>query len=93
MATSTCKDFATTKKRFASLAVDIVAMREFKTKRGGMMAFLSVEDETGSLDNITVFSEPLTEHSDILFEGNSVLIEGKRDKKYDSLIVDKAWQI
>ena len=58
------------------------------------MAFLCVEDGSGSLDSVTVFPEAYEENRDLLIEGNTVLIIGeisKKDKK--SIIVNKVSQI
>lgn len=97
MSNATCKDFLHGRKGNMSFAVDIIEMREYKIKngqnKGQTMAFVVIEDETCSLDNVVVFSEAFSEHSDILFAGNSVLLEGFRSKDKDSFIVSKAYQI
>jgi len=98
MATATCKDFLNGRRGNMSLAVDIAEIREYKIKKGQnqgqTMAFLVIEDETCSLDTAVVFSESFSEHSDILFAGNSVLVEGIRSRdRDDSFIINKAYQI
>jgi DNA polymerase-3 subunit alpha len=99
VSTSMCKDVANgTITGKANLAVQIVSVRTHKTKRGKnpgqLMAFLCVEDGSGSVDSITVFPECYEEHRDLLVEGNTVLMLGeisKRDKT--SLIVNQVSQI
>ena len=58
------------------------------------MAFLSVEDSTGSIDNITIFHDQWSEYKNILYENNNVLIIGKKeDVKKDGIIVEKVLEI
>ena len=58
------------------------------------MAFLCVEDGSGSVDSITVFPECYEEHRDLLVEGNTVLMLGEISKRDNtSLIVNKVSQI
>ena len=99
ISTSVCKDISNesiTGK--VNLAAQINSVRIYKTKRGKnpgqTMAFLCVEDGSGSLDSVTVFPEAYEENRDLLIEGNTVLIIGeisKKDKK--SIIVNKVSQI
>lgn len=99
IATSVCQDISKgliTSK--VNLAVEISSVRTYKTKRGKnpgqTMAFLCVEDGSGSLDSVTIFPESYEKHRDLLIEGNTVLLIGeisKKDKK--SMIVNKVSQI
>ena len=99
IATSVCQDISKgliTSK--VNLAVEINSVRTYKTKRGKnpgqTMAFLCVEDGSGSLDSVTIFPESYEKHRDLLIEGNTVLLIGeisKKDKK--SMIVNKVSQI
>jgi DNA polymerase-3 subunit alpha len=96
---SLCKDIAkgtiTGKVR---LAVQINTVRLYKTKKGKnpgqLMAFLSVEDGSGSIDSVTVFPDCYSQHKDLLVEGNTVLMVGEISKKENtSVIVNKVSQI
>ena len=96
---SLCKDIAkgtiTGKVR---LAAQINTIRLYKTKKGKnpgqLMAFLSAEDGSGSLDSITIFPECYDQHKDLLVEGNTVLMVGEISKKENtSVIVNKVSQI
>jgi len=76
------------------MAVTINAVRKIQTKKGDDMAFLSVEDNTGALDNITIFKDQWQEYKNILYQNNNVLIIGKKEnKKKDGIIVDKVLEI
>ena len=58
------------------------------------MAFLSVEDNTGALDNIAIFNEQWQEYRTLLYENNNVLIIGKKESvKKDGIIVNKVLEI
>ena len=99
IATSVCKDvFNETITGKVNLAIQINSIRTYKTKRGKnpgqLMAFLCVEDGTGSLDSVTIFPESYEKYRDLLTDGNTVLLSGeisKKDKK--SMIVNKVSQI
>jgi DNA polymerase III alpha subunit len=99
MATYMCKEIGNgTITGKANLAAEIVSVRTYKTKRGKtpgqMMAFLCVEDGSGSLDSVTVFPECYAKHKDLLVESNTVLMIGEISKKDNaSLIVNKLSQI
>ena len=99
ISTSMCKDvFNGTITGKVNLAIQINSIRTYKTKKGKnpgqLMAFLCVEDGTGSLDSVTIFPECYEKHRDLLTEGNTVLLFGeisKKDKR--SMIVNKISQI
>jgi DNA polymerase III alpha subunit len=84
--TYACKDIANgTITGKANIAAEVVSVRTYKTKRGKnpgqLMAFLCVEDGTGTLDSVTVFPECYAEHKDLLVENNTLLIIGEVSKK------------
>jgi len=58
-----------------------------------MMAFLSLSDSSGMLDDVVCFSEPWEEYKHLLTEGNTVLVQGERDPKKGSLVVRKVFQM
>jgi len=99
MATYMCKEIGNgTITGKANLAAEIVSVRTYKTKRGKnpgqTMAFLCVEDGSGSLDSVTVFPECYEKHRDLLVESNTVLMIGEISKKdKTSLIVNQLSQI
>ncbi len=76
------------------LAAKIDRVKEILTKKKQKMAFLTVSDITGSIESIVLFPNIWADYSDVCFEGNTVMIQGKRgDKDKDTLIVDKIWNI
>ena len=80
-----------------SIAVSIASIREYETKKGknagSVMAFLSVEDSSGSLD-VTAFPEDYNKHKSLLSEGNTVLINGTvSSRDGNSLILNTVSQI
>lgn len=98
MVTNVCQDVTNrmiTKK--ANLAVEIVRVKVVKTKKGKNpgqeMAFLTVEDGSGSLEDVTVFPEQYGKSKNLLIETNTVLLMGEVDKKRGSFIVNNATQI
>ena len=100
---STCKEFFEGQRGNIILAVQISSVNEYLVKRGRSkgkpMAFLTVEDNTGSLDTITVFCDEWKKYQPLLYEGNTVLIHGKppnnkrQHQRDDGLIVAKVSQI
>ena len=97
LANTTIKEFLNGKRSGVKMAVTISEVKKYVTKKGKMqgveMAFMCVEDHTGALDSITVFSEKWKEYKNILYEGNNVILVGQssKSKRYqidDGLIVD-----
>jgi DNA polymerase III subunit alpha len=93
-ANTTCKQINDGKKDNSIIAVIIKRIREHKTKNGDVMAFLSVEDESGELENIVVFPDIYEQNKDIMYEQATVLMSGEiQDKQRNSFIVDKVFSI
>jgi DNA polymerase III alpha subunit len=93
----TCLDFLQGKQGFLILGVEVELVKVVKMKRGDKigkeMAFLNIADNTASLNDVVVFNETWEEYKSLLTEGNTVLVEGERDKRKGSLIVKKIHQI
>jgi len=70
--------------------VHIVKTKSGKSK-GQDMAFLSVVDGTGCADSIVCFSEQYKQFRHVLFEGNVIIIKGKKSNTKDGLIVEKVF--
>ncbi len=93
-ANSTCKEITDGKMDDSIVAVVIKRLREHKTKNGDTMVFLSVEDDSGELENIVVFPDIYEQNKDIMYEEATVLLSGRvRDKQRNSFIVDKIFLI
>jgi DNA polymerase III alpha subunit len=62
--------------------------------KGQKMLYLSVEDETGSIDSVIAFPNMVSGHEAILIEGNTVILGGTRDKKFtESFVINEIIQI
>ena len=94
VANATCKDILNGKNGNVKIAVTVNGVRKYITKKGDEMAFLSVEDGTGALDNIAIFKEQWQEYKNILYEKNNVLITGKKEVgKKDGIVIQRVLEI
>jgi DNA polymerase-3 subunit alpha len=98
MTNSTCKDFknsivSNTKKIL--LAGEITYVNIIKTKTGKNpgkeMAFLTIEDQTGSLDSVIFFPDTYEAYKHHLFEENILVFSGSRAKTKDGFVVEKCF--
>lgn len=90
-ANTTCKELNEGKTgKELTVVVSLTKVKEHKAK-GGMMAFLAAQDGEDNLESIVVFSNIYSEYSNLLFEKNTVILQGSSDKK--SFIVNKVTQI
>jgi DNA polymerase III alpha subunit len=97
-ADTTCREFLQGKTGKCSLSVEILTVRESLIKngkqKGKKMLYLSLEDGTGTIDTAVVFPDALVGNESVLIEGNTVIICGERDKKFnESLVVNEVIQI
>ena len=98
-ATCTCKEFIDgfNSQYGISIGVQIDSVREWTIKKGKakgeQMGFITASDVSCSLDNITAFSEEWAKFKKMLYEGNTVLIGGVRDKRRGSFLVKKVKQL
>ena len=78
------------------VAVQVDSIRQVQVKngpsRGEEMAFANLSDSTCSLDCV-IFPESWRTYKDLFIEGNTLMISGTLDKKRDSFIAQKVWQI
>jgi DNA polymerase-3 subunit alpha len=78
----------------ATLAVEIERIKVIKTKNGNEMAFLTVEDSSGSLDSVVVFPDPWNKNKNLLIEKNTVLMMGEvKQRDRGSFILNDVKQI
>lgn len=97
--TNYCRDLANgTASGKVNLAVEIILIKVVQTKKGDNpgqeMAFLTVEDGSGGLDDVIVFPDCYGEFKNLIIQNNTVLLSGevsKKDKR--SLIVNSVKQI
>jgi hypothetical protein len=99
MVDTTCKELREGKDVYEmTIGVEIQEVREIVIKngnnRGHKMAYLCVSDETGALDDVTIFSEAWEEYGYLLARDKMVAaLQGRKDQKRGSFIVDKVWEI
>ena len=99
IANTSCKDIVNGKKGNVTLAVNLSEIRKYTSKKGKNvgrdMAFLKVEDSSGTIDNVVVFHDAYEEHKHIMYEGNNLLLVGRVDtnNKQDSVVVDNVKEL
>jgi DNA polymerase-3 subunit alpha len=96
MTNITCKDFKNKHgKNDLILGGEIDFINITKTKngknKGAEMAFLTLTDNTGSLDSIVLFPEQFAKYKHMLFMGNVVILKGARSRDNNGFIVEKAY--
>jgi DNA polymerase III alpha subunit len=92
-----CKDIVNNNKPdYPIVAVQVDRVNKTKIKngpnRGAKMAFITVSDHTCSLDCVA-FSQSWAQYSELLYEGNTIMVNGKEGRTKDSLVIEKVWQI
>lgn len=97
-ATTTCKEIVDGKHgKNLCVAGNIVREVSFKTKNGKsagqLMSFLTIEDDTCTLDGVVVFPETRKLHEYMLYEGNNLLFCGEVKKGDNSFIIEKIHEI
>jgi intein/homing endonuclease len=95
---ATCKDFISGKTNNLGsiiLGVEIQSMQEIKTRKGKnpgqKMCRLTISDGTCAIDTVC-FPDSYKEYGHLLTEGNTVIIQGQKDRRQGSFIVNKVWQ-
>lgn len=97
-ANTSCKDIINGKKgKGLCVAASVNRISEYKIKKGEqkdkMMAFLTIEDESGILDSVVLFPKVKEKYKYILYENNNLVFCGTVGKKDDSLVVEKIYEI
>jgi DNA polymerase III alpha subunit len=92
-----CRDIANKNMPdYPLVPVQIDSVREITIKngqnRGNRMAFIEVSDSSASL-NCVVFSDSWHEYKGLLSEGNTVMLNGKKNRDEDGLVIEKVWQL
>ena len=96
MTNTTCKQFKnTTIKENIIIGGEIDYINITKTKTGknpgSEMAFLTLIDNTGSIDSIIFFPDKYKEYKNLLFNGNIIIVKGNKSRTGDGLVVEKAY--
>ena len=97
-ANTSCKEIINGKKgKGLCVAASINRISEYKIKKGEqqgkLMAFLTIEDESGILDSVILFPTVKEKYKYILYEGNNLVFCGNVNNHEDSLIVEKIHEI
>lgn len=95
-ANTNCKSFKTSfLKENIIIVGEISNINITKTKNGKNpgqeMAFVTIDDQYGSLDNVVFFPEVFSKYKSYLFPDNILVFVGNRSKSKDGLIVDKCF--
>lgn len=98
MINTNCKEFKQSsyqQNKKLIIAGEIVYANVIKTKSGKNpgqdMAFITIEDQTGSLDSIIFFPDIYEQYKHHLFEENILVFAGIKSKSKDGFIVEKCF--
>jgi DNA polymerase-3 subunit alpha len=79
------------------MGVELVKVREHTIKNGkqigSKMMFLTAQDETGTINNITVFPDTIEKYGHLLKDRSVVYLIGNRDSGYGSLNVLEVYKM
>jgi len=97
-ANTTCKEILDGKKgKNMCVAANIKRVSDYKIKKGEskgkFMSFLTIEDETCSLDGVIVFPKSKEKYKYILYEGNNLILCGTVSNSDNSFIVNQIYEI
>lgn len=97
-ANTTCKEIINGKRgKDLCIVANIQRMSDYKiTKgesKGQLMSFLTIEDDTCSLDSVIVFPSVKEKYKYVLYEGNNLIFCGTVAGKDDSFIVNTIHEI
>jgi DNA polymerase-3 subunit alpha len=96
-ANSNCKTFKTSyANNNIIIAGEISNINITKTKTGknpGLeMAFITIDDQFGSLDSVIFFPEQFAKYRNYLYPGNVLVFSGNKTKSKDGLVVEKCFE-
>ena len=82
-------------EQIVNIAGIVEAVKMKTTRSGSMMAYVTVEDDTGSMELLT-FSTILGQYGSLLYENSPVILNGRisvRDEKPPQMVVNRVVQI
>jgi DNA polymerase-3 subunit alpha len=95
-ANANCKTFKTSYINNIVIAGEISGINITKTKTGknpGLeMAFVTIDDQFGSLDSVIFFPEQFAKYRNYLYAGNVLVFSGNKTKSKDGLVVEKCFE-
>ena len=97
-ANTTCKEIINGKHgKNICIVGNIQRISDYKIKKGSSegqtMSFLTIEDETCSLDSVIIFPKTKEKYKYILYEGNNLIFCGNVAEKDSSFIIDTIHEI
>jgi len=97
-ANTTCKEVVNGKTgKDLCIVANIQRISDYKIKKGESkgqtMSFLTIEDETASLDSVIIFPSQKEKYKYVLYEGNNLIFCGYVGSNDGSFIVDKIHEI
>ena len=97
-ANTSCKEIMDGKQgKNMMVAGNIKRVADYKIKRGKSkgkyMSFLTIEDDSCSLDSVIVFPECRDKFQHWLYEGNNLLFSGSVSKQDTSFVVSNIFEI
>ena len=92
-ANATCQEFLkSNSQEIFLIACEITRKHEIITKNNKKMCFLTISDISGEISGV-VFPEQYKQFRPLLYEKNDIMVQGKRGREKDSLIVNKIYQL
>ena len=96
MTNTSCREFnAGASNKNIILGGEITGLNITQTKtgktKGADMAFVTLQDNSGSCDSVIFFPETYKKYRNILFDGHVIIVQGNRSKNRDSLVVEKTY--
>lgn len=82
-------------EQIVNIAGIVEAIKMKTTRSGSMMAYVTVEDDTGSMELLT-FSTILNQYGSLLYENAAVILNGRisvRDEKPPQMVVNRVMQV
>ena len=94
MANTTCKDIIDGKHgKDLCIVCNITRVSDYKIKKGDskgkLMSFLTVEDDSASLDSVILFPSVKEKYKYVIYEGNNLILCGAIRKNDSSFIIEK----
>lgn len=94
-----CKDYkeGRTKDKDILLTVVISSIRPTVIKKGNSagrnMCFMTIEDESESVDSVLCFADCYESNKHLLYQGNTVMLKGDKSKDGGAFVVKKVIQL
>lgn len=93
-ANTTCKDVVNGKKgKNLCIVANVQRVSDYKIKKGEskgqIMSFLTIEDETATLDSVIVFPKIKEKYKYVIYEGNNLIFCGYVNNNDTSFIIEQ----